>query len=54
MRQHPIKNRASTEVETCGEQLSPFGGLLGLVKFLDLFDFKKHFEETYIAPSREP
>ena len=48
------KINASTEVETCGEQLSPFGGLLGLVKFLDLFDFKKHFEETYIAPSREP
>jgi hypothetical protein len=41
---------SSTEVETCGEQLSPFGGLLGLVKFLDLFDFKEHFEKTYIAP----
>ncbi|MBN1380081.1 MAG: hypothetical protein JXA41_00230 [Deltaproteobacteria bacterium] len=24
---------ASTEVEICGEQLSPFGRLLGLVKF---------------------
>jgi hypothetical protein len=47
------KINASTEVTTCGEQLSPFGGLLGLVKFLDLFDFKKHFEEGYIAPSRE-
>jgi hypothetical protein len=47
------KINASTEVETCSEQLSPFGGLLGLVKFLDLFDFKKHFEETYVAPSRE-
>jgi hypothetical protein len=44
---------ASTEVETCSEQLSPFGGLLGLVKFLDLFDFKKLFEETDVAPSRE-
>ena len=47
------KINASTEVETCSEQLSPFGGLLGLVKFLDLFDFKKHFEESYIAPSRK-
>jgi hypothetical protein len=47
------KINASTEVETCSEQLSPFGGLLGLVKFLDLFDFKKHFEESYIAPFRE-
>jgi hypothetical protein len=45
---------ASTEVEICGEQLSPFGGLLGLVKFLDLFDFKENFTAGYIAPSREP
>ncbi len=48
------KINASTEVETCSEQLSAFGGLLGLVKFLDLMDFKKHFEEVYVAPSREP
>ena len=47
------KINASTEAETCSEQLSPFGGLLGLIKFLDLVDFKKHFEEAYIAPSRE-
>lgn len=47
------KINASTEVGTCGEALSPFGGLLGLVKFLDLFDFKKHFDEAYITPSRE-
>ena len=42
-----------TEVETRSAQLSPFGGLLGLVKFLDLVDFRKHFEEAYITPSRE-
>lgn len=48
------KINASTEVETCSEQLSPFGGLLGLIKFLDLVDFKKHFEEAYVSPSREP
>jgi len=45
---------ASTEVDTCREQLSPFGGLLGLVKFLDLFDFRDNFNGTYIAPNREP
>jgi len=45
---------ASTEVSTCGEQLSPFGGLLGLIKFLDYFDFKETFNETYTAPGREP
>jgi hypothetical protein len=33
--------------------ISPFGGLWGLIKFLDIIDFKKHFEEAYIAPSRE-
>lgn len=45
---------ASTEVDTCTEQMSPFGGLLGLLKFLDLFDFKENFNEAYIAPRREP
>ena len=44
---------ASTAYETCSEQLSPFGGLLGLVKLLDLFNFRKHFDEAYVAPSRE-
>lgn len=48
------KINASTEVETCSEPQSPFGGLLGLVKFLDLMDFRQHFEETYIAPSQSP
>jgi len=43
---------ASTEVGTCGEALSSFGELLGVVKFLELFDFKKHFDEAYVAPSR--
>ena len=30
------KINASTEFETCTERLSPFGGLLPLIKFLDL------------------
>ena len=30
------KINASTPFETCSEQLSPFGGLLALIKFLDL------------------
>jgi hypothetical protein len=47
------KINASTAYGTCGEQLSPFGGLLGLVKLLDLIGFKKHFDEAYVAPSRE-
>ena len=37
------KINASTVYETCTEQLSPFGGLLPLIKFLDLVGFKEIF-----------
>jgi len=47
------KINASTAYGTCSEQISPLGGLLGLTKVLDLFDFEKHFKESYHAPSRE-
>jgi hypothetical protein len=45
---------ASTAYETCTEQLSPFGGLLALVKFFDLVDFEKIFYSAYHEPSRKP
>ena len=45
---------ASTRYETCTEQLSPFGGLLALIKFLDLVNFKEIFHSGYQPPSREP
>ena len=48
------KINASTEFETCTEQLSPFGGLLPLIKFLDLVRFKEIFDSTYLAPRRDP
>ena len=48
------KINASTEYDTCTERLSPFGGLLALIKFLDLFDFSEIFNYTYKAPKREP
>ena len=48
------KINASTEYETCTEQLSPFGGLLAVIKFLDLLKFKEIFNSTYQAPSRDP
>ena len=48
------KINASTEYDTCTEQLSPFGGLLGLIKFLNLIKFEEIFENLYIAPSRKP
>ena len=48
------KINASTPHETCSEQLSPFGGLLAMIKFFDLIDFKQIFNSTYRAPARQP
>ena len=48
------KINASTPFETCTEQLSPFGGLLALIKFLDLIDFEQIFNFGYLAPARQP
>ena len=47
-RSKPRKICASTAYETCSEQLSPFGGLLQLIKFFDLFGFREifHFDST--------
>jgi hypothetical protein len=45
---------ASAVYETCTEQLSPFGGLLALIKFLDLIRFKEIFNSNYLAPRRQP
>jgi len=45
---------ASTEFGTCTEQLSPFGGLLATIKFLDLLKFEDIFNFAYQAPSRKP
>ncbi len=48
------KINASTAYETCTEQLSPFGGLLALIKFMDLVNFHKIFNSAYLKPSRNP
>jgi len=48
------KINASTVYETCTEQLSPFGGLLPLIKFFDLIGFKEIFDSTYLTPERQP
>ena len=48
------KINASTVYETCTEQLSPFGGLLPLIKFFDLVGFKDIFDSTYLKPRRDP
>jgi len=44
----------STAYDYCRERLSPFGGLLGLVKFLDLVKFREIFEGFYKSPERMP
>jgi hypothetical protein len=44
----------STAYEYCSERLSPFGGLLGLVKFMDVVQFREIFDGFYRAPSRNP
>ena len=38
----------------CSERLTAFGGLLAVVKFLDLIGFEKAFEAHYVHPKREP
>lgn len=48
----PRKINASTEFGTCTEQITPFGGLLGLIKFLDLVQLEEIFDKLYIAPWR--
>jgi hypothetical protein len=48
------KINASTPYETCSEQLTPFGGLLAMIKFFDLIGFKQIFHATYHEPVRKP
>ena len=50
----PRKITASTPYDTCTERLSPFGGLLGLIKFLDLLSFEEVFNHMYREPGRDP
>jgi hypothetical protein len=48
------KISASSPFGTCTEQLSPFGGLLALIKFFDLVNFHKIFNSAYQPTSRKP
>lgn len=47
------KISASTPYETCSEPLSAFGGVLALIKFLDLMGLEQIVEGCYIKPARE-
>lgn len=53
-RTRATKINASTTYDTCTERLSPFGGLLAMIKFLDLIEFKQIFNSAYLAPNRKP
>jgi hypothetical protein len=45
---------ADTVYETCSEKLSPFGGVLGLIKFIDVVELEELFKNVYICPKRKP
>lgn len=45
---------ATTGYDTCSESLSSFGGLLPLVKFLDMLHFEDHFHQNFKGPERTP
>lgn len=49
-----IRITAETAYGECSERLTAFGGLLALVKFLDLIDFEEAFEAHYVHPWRVP
>lgn len=44
---------ADTPYGECSERLTPFGGLVALLKFLDLLGYERLFERHYIAPGRK-
>ena len=44
---------AATLYETCNEPLRAFGGVLALIKFLDLITFEQIVEHCYTTPDRE-
>jgi len=49
------KISASTHYKTCREHLSPFGGLLALIKFLDVIEsLKRYLREATTSRSESP
>jgi len=50
----PVRITAETPYGECSERLTAFGGLLALVKFLDLIGFEAAFAAHYVAPQRTP
>ena len=50
----PGRITPETPYGECSERLTAFGGLLALVKFLDLLGFEQAFAQHYVAPQRTP
>lgn len=50
----PVRITPETPYGECSERLTAFGGLLALVKFLDLLGFEQAFAEHYVTPQRMP
>jgi len=48
-----VKITPDTPYAECSERLTAFGGLLALIKFLDLIGFKALFAEHYSPPERK-
>jgi len=48
-----VRITADTPYGECSERLTAFGGLLALVKFLDLIGFEQVFAAHYVHPKRE-
>jgi len=46
-RSEPAKIKAETRYELSDTQMTAFGGLLAMVKFLDLVNFKELFEKIH-------
>ena len=49
-----VRITAETPYGECTERLTAFGGLLALVKFLDVIGFERAFDDHYVHPTREP
>lgn len=49
-----VRITADTPYGECSERLTAFGGLLALVKFLDLLGFEAVFARHYVVPQRGP
>lgn len=49
----PAEIRPDTHYELCDTHMTAFGGLIALVKFLDLVKFKEVFDLRYCSPKRK-